>query len=286
MNRTICFLAALLLSVLLTPALRAQDSKPPAGVVVGPGTGKLGSVSQIEVPAEFTFLDSKATQAMMKKRGEPVSGDELGFLRHPSGEWVVFFQFSDVGYVKDDDKDKLTAKADELLDSYKKGTAEDIKRRKAAGEPTINIIGWLQEPKYDTATHNLTWAIRATSAGEEFLNYNTRLLGRKGVMEVILVCDSAQLQKILPEFNQLLTKHQFSAGESYAEYKQGDKIAAYGLAALVAGGAAVGAVKLGLFAGLLAFLKKGWKLVILGVAAIGVAIKKVIDKITGNRARE
>ena len=56
-------------------------------------------------------------------------------------------------------------------------------------------------------------------------------------------------------------------------------MAKYGLAALVVGGAAVGAAKLGLFTGLLVFLKKGWKLAIVGLAALATFFKKIFGKL-------
>jgi uncharacterized membrane-anchored protein len=98
-------------------------------------------------------------------------------------------------------------------------------------------------------------------------------------MEVVLVCDPSELQNNLPAFNNLLAEYKFSTGETYAEYKPGDKLAKYGLGALVLGGAAVGAAKLGLFASLAVFLKKGWKLVVLAVVGIAAMFKKVIGRI-------
>src|SRR5262249_22378139 len=127
------------------------------------------------------------------------------------------------------------------------------------------------------------WAIRATSGGEPLLNYNTRLLGRRGVMEAVLVIDPDKLATTLPTFRNVLAGYSFQSGQTYAEYRSGDKVAKYGLAALVVGGAAVGAAKLGLFTGLLVFLKKGWKLVVVAFAAIAAAIKKFFARIFGGR---
>jgi len=45
------------------------------------------------------------------------------------------------------------------------------------------IIGWEQQPATTKATHNLEWAIRGESEGAPVINYNTRLLGRGGVVE-------------------------------------------------------------------------------------------------------
>jgi uncharacterized membrane-anchored protein len=245
----------------------------------GPATANLGKVAKLDLPEGYTFLDGKTTRDLMKSAGEPVSGDELGLVQPTNAVWSVLFEFSDVGYVKDDDKDKLNA--DKLLAEIKEGTAEANKERKRAGSAPLEIIGWEIPPKYNSETHNLEWAIRAKSEGQEILNYNTRLLGRKGVMEVVLIIDPESFEASLPAFRDLLTNYTFSTGNSYAELRSGDKVAKYGLGALVLGGAAVGAAKLGLFTGLMLLLKKGWTLVIVAFAAVAAFFKKVFNKITG-----
>jgi uncharacterized membrane-anchored protein len=193
----------------------------------------------------------------------------------------VFFEFDDSGYVKDDDKDKLDP--DKMLAAIKRGNDEGNKERVRNGNPPLEIVGWEQPPKYDPETHNLEWAIRATSEGRPILNYNTRLLGRKGVMKVTLVVNPDKLDATLPSFRTLLANYSFQGGQNYAEYRKGDKVAKYGLAALVVGGAAVGAVKLGLFTWLAVLLKKGFKLVIVAVVAVAAAFKKLFAKIFGRK---
>ena len=276
-------LVATLGLTLLVPALRAQDAKEKKRVdmLEGPATAKLGAVAQIELPAGYAFFDGKTTRALMKSAGEPTSGNEVGFIRPTNANWSVIFEFSSIGYVKDDDKDKLDA--NKLLKSYQDGTAEQNKAREAAGNPPMVIVGWEQEPRYDAVTHNLTWAIRARVGDRPLLNYNTRLLGRKGVMEVVLICEPDELATILPTFQGLLANHKFQSGESYAEYRPGDKIAKYGLAALVLGGAAVGAAKLGWLGGLWPFLKKIWLLLVAGVVAVAKFFKNIFAKITGRK---
>ena len=277
-------IAALGFALAVLP-LSAQDAgeKNP-GVTKGPATAKLGAIALIEVPVGYAFLDGKTTRAMLKAAGEPTSGSELGFMRPTNAHWSVFFEFSDVGYIKDDDKDKLDAA--KMLQSIIKGNDAGNEARKRAGNPPLVIVGWEQEPKYNAETHNLEWAIRATSEGRPILNYNTRLLGRKGVMEVVLVCEPDELAATLSPFKSLLAGHKFSTGETYAEYRPGDKVAKYGLAALVVGGAAVGAAKLGLLGWLLPFLKKGWILIVAAFAAVANFFKKTFAKITGRKRDE
>lgn len=268
-------LAAFLVTLsFLTPqALRAGDEVGEAGVLMGPAEAMMQDIATLRVPGGFFFLDGDQTRAMMRSYGEPVSGQELGMLAPTNSDWSVFFDYADVGYVKDDDKDELDA--DQLLQAIKAGNERGNKERQRNGVPPLRLIGWEQEPRYDDITHNLEWAIRFESQGQPILNYNTRLLGRKGYMSVVLVVAPEELQATLPAFQQLLAGYDYQSGESYAEYRSGDKVAKYGLAALVVGGAAVGAAKMGLLGGLLVFLKKGWKFLILGLAAAAAFLKKL-----------
>jgi uncharacterized membrane-anchored protein len=103
-------------------------------------------------------------------------------------------------------------------------------------------------------------------------------------MQVVLVLKPEQLSETLPTFRDLLAGYSYQTGHSYAEFRPGDKVAKYGLGALVVGGAAVGAAKLGLFAWLAVFFKKGWKLVVVAFAAAATFIKKLFGKLTGRES--
>lgn len=253
-----------------------QSSKSNLRVMYGPMKAHLGSVAQVDVPAGFVFLDGKSYRAMLKSEGEPISGQEVGWLSSTNEEWSVAFEFADAGYVKDDDKDKLDP--DKLLASIKEGNDQANKERVRAGNSPIEVVGWQMPPTYNSETHNLEWAIQATVDGKPLLNYNTRLLGRKGVMEVVLIVEPAQLQNTLPKFRNVLAGYSYQTGQSYAEYRPGDKVAKYGLGALVVGGAAVGAAKLGLLTWVAVLFKKAWKLVVLLFAAIAGFFKKLFGR--------
>jgi len=270
MYKSILFAAcALALLALPLHAQKTEGKKP--DVLKGPAKANLEGIAQIDVPAGYQFLDGKTIRALMKASGEPTSGREQGLLMPTNDHWSVIFEFDDVGYVKDDEKDKLDA--DKLLAAIREGTARANQERERLGSPPLEIVGWEQPPKYDAVTHNLEWAIRATSAGRPILNYNTRLLGRKGVMEAVLIVEPDKLPATLPTFKDLLAGHSFQSGQNYAEYRSGDRIAKYGLAALVVGGGAVGAAKLGLFAWLAVALKKAWKLIVVAIVG-GIAFFK------------
>src|ERR1044072_6927072 len=211
----------------------------------GNSVGELGDIAQVKVPQCFVFANAADTRTIMEANQNPTTGREMGFVA-PEGEtWLAVFEFDDVGYVKDDDKDSLDATA--LLDSIKAGTQAGNKERTRRGWVTMTILGWEQPPHYNETTHNLEWAIKATSEGMPIVNHNTRMLGRGGVMEVTLVTEPSSLAATLPKFKAMLQGFEFKQGQRYAEFRKGDKTAAYGLTGLIVGGTTAALVKTGAF---------------------------------------
>jgi len=236
----------------------------------GPSVGVLGEIAKIQVPEGYVFAGASDTKILMEAMQNPISGRELGFVAPANLDWFVVFEFDDVGYVRDDEKSSLDP--DAMLESLKAGTENANKERQRRGWPSLTILGWEQKPHYDERTHNLEWAIRGESEGNPLINYNTRILGRGGVVRVTLVTDPPALSSTLPKFKTVLGDFSFKQGHKYAEFRQGDKMAQYGLSALVVGGATAVAVKSGAFKWL-------WKLGVVGaIAALGF-----IKKLFGHR---
>jgi uncharacterized membrane-anchored protein len=239
----------------------------------GPSTAQIDKWAEIQVPEGFLFANGSDTRMLMEAMGNTISEKEVGFLAPEGLDWFVIFEFEDVGYIKDDEKNSLDATS--ILETIKNGTSESNKIRQEKGYPTLSIEGWERPPYYDEKTHNLEWAIKGIdSNGSGFLNHNTRLLGRAGVMQVTLVVDPPKFQEVLPIYQSELTGFAFKPGEDYASYRQGDKLAGYGLAALVAGGVAT---KLGFFK----ILAKFSKVIFLAIAAFFGGFWKKIKKLFG-----
>jgi uncharacterized membrane-anchored protein len=272
-------LAVAAAAVLMLAAPASAQEGPNVEWVQGPSLAQLGDIAQVSIPYGYQFADADDSRALLEMMGNPTSGRELGIVAPASGEWFVVFEFSDIGYVKDDEKDSLDA--DSILETITEGNDAANEERQRRGWSTLKIEGWEQAPHYNEATNNLEWAIRGSSADGMVVNYNTRLLGRNGVMEVALVVEPAKLAQSLPQFNTLLSNYSYNSGQKYAEFVSGDKIAQYGLAALVAGGAAAAAVKSGLFAQLIGKL---WKLIVVVFIAIGSCFKKLLNAMRGERA--
>ncbi len=235
----------------------------------GPSVGELGVNAKVSVPAGYIFADAKDTRTIMEANRNPISNRELGFVAATDDTWFVVFEFDDVGYVKDDEKDSLDANA--ILESIRTATEEGNKERAKRGWPPMTVLGWEQQPHYDEVTHNLEWAVRAQSDGEPVINFNTRLLGRSGVMEVTLVLDPSSLQATLPKFKSMLNGFDFREGHRYAEFRAGDKTAAYGLTGLIVGGGTAVLVKSGAF-------KWIWKALVAAGIAVAALVKKIFSR--------
>ena len=261
-------------------ALAAQAQREPAQIIQelqklawlrGPAEGMIGDKAKIQVPNGYAFLGERDTRRFLELMGNPPR-DNHYMIAPANLDWFAVFSFDPVGYVKDDEK----IDADALLKSLKEGDAPGNEERKRLGMGAIHTDGWHVPPHYDSNTKRLEWGMRLRDdKGGLHVNYTSRLLGRSGVMSAVLVSSPQTLNDDIKAFNSALAGYRFNAGEQYAEFKSGDKIAEYGLAALVVGGAAAAAAKAGLFKSLGKFL---W--VIIGGALMGgwALVKKLLGR--------
>lgn len=247
---------------------------------VGPAQVNIGDQAELKLPEGHLFTGGGGTRKMLELMENPSDGRELGLITPQNMAWFLIFDYDAIGYVKDADKEELDG--EEILESIRKGTEASNEERKRRGWPTVRIVGWHTAPFFDTSSKNLQWCIKGESRGETVVNHNTRLLGRQGVVSANLLVAPKELDSTLPTVKDLLGGFTFKPGKRYAEYKSGDKIAEYGLAALVVGGAVGIAAKVGLLSKFVGLLGKFWKLIILGLVGIGAAIKSIF---TGRRRR-
>lgn len=266
----------------------SQPQQPKIQWQDGPTSGKLGDIAEIKVPEGFSFTDKKGAQQLLELTHNIPSGRELGALipnaDHP--KWFMTFEFSDTGYVKDDEKDKLDDAA--LLKNMQEGTEEANEDRRKRGWGGFHVTGWEKPPFYDPVTHNLTWAIRGRGDDPQegmTINHSIRLLGRRGTVDVDLVASPDDYSTSTAEFNSLISGFAYKQGNRYADFIPGDKVAEYGLGALIVGGAGAVALKTGLFSKLLILLAKLWKVIIVALAAGAAAIKKFFKSIFGNEEK-
>lgn len=278
-----CLFSLVAAGYLSLPCLAQEPTpaSPPAPSYAwqeGPIDARLGDQATLTVPQGYAFLDKGDAQRLLSDMGNFPSGEELGLVAG-AGEgdnWFVVIRFVDAGYVEDHDADDWNA--DEMLASIKEGTEEANAKRRARGMETLTIRGWEERPHYDKANQKVVWAIAAEGGHGGVVNFNTLALGRHGYISMNMVGSLEQLATLKPHASLLLGNLHFVEGKRYVDFdRTTDKVAAVGLAALIAGAA----VKSGLLAKLLLMVVAFKKVLLLaGAGLIGWIYKLVKGRST------
>ncbi|WP_432726132.1 DUF2167 domain-containing protein [Variovorax sp. W6] len=241
---------------------------------VGPVDITLRDQAQLHLPAGYVWVPTPAAAQLMRSMGNRTDDTFIGAIfPADDADWMAVVKFVKEGYIKDDDAKDWNA--DDLLKSLREGTEAANEERAKRGIPSIEVTGWAQKPQYDASSHRLVWSAlskrKGATDGNQGVNYNTYALGREGYLSLNLITNAKDLDKYKPDASKLLGAIQYDDGKKYADFNSStDKVAAYGLAALVAGAAVK---KLGLFAIIAAFLAKFAKLAVVagGAALWGIA---------------
>lgn len=279
--RTVGLLAAILFCsfAALPMAATAQDDPVMKKIQAlewkeGPAQGNIAGKANIALKDGLRFLDAKNTSDFLVLLGNLPQSDSYA-VSTKNLSWFSVFSFVEEGYVKDDEK----IDADALLAVLKENNVHSIEERGKRGLPKLYLDGWFISPRYDSETKRLEWAtVLHDDSGSKTVNFSTKLLGRKGHMDAILVSDPQSLETDVKEFKKALTGFDFVPGERYSEWTRGDKVAAYGLGALILGGAAAVAAKKGFWAVLGGLLAAGWKLIVAAVVALVAGIGSLFKK--------
>ena len=247
----------------------------------GPAVIKMEDQATLNLPDGYVFIPSNEAGQILAAMGNRAGSGLVGMI-FSSGDdkahWFVVASYAPSGYIKDDDaKDWNT---DEMLDQIKYDTEEANKERVIRDIPQLEVQGWVERPRYDPATHQLKWSISSKDKGAPSnanagINYNTYALGRDGYISMSLVTDLNDVEAQKPVAAQLLAALHFNDGKRYTDFNSTtDKVAAFGLAALVGG---VAAKKLGLLALAAAFAVKFAKVLALGGLAVAAVVYKVVS---------
>ncbi|MFT4763545.1 MAG: putative membrane-anchored protein [Oleispira sp.] len=227
----------------------------------------------LNIPENFYFLNAEdAERVLVEAWGNPPGQNALGML-FPAGvspldseAWAVTIAYEEEGYVSDENAEDIDY--DELLEQMQEDTRASSIERDKMGYGTVSLVGWASAPYYDASSNKLHWAkeIRFDGTEENTLNYNVRVLGRKGVLVLDFIAGMNQLPLIKQNLGAVLDIAEFDQGASYADFNPDlDKVAAYGIGALVAGKVIA---KTGFLVVALLFLKKFGIFILLGLGAL------------------
>jgi uncharacterized membrane-anchored protein len=242
-----------------------------------------GNVATLDVPENFRYLSpEQADKVLVEAWGNPPGTKTLGMIFpsdvSPVSEegWGVIITYSEDGHV--DDGDASGIDYNELLKQMKDDTVEDNKEREKQGYEPITLHGWAATPRYDASAHKLYWAreLSVPDAPQHTLNYDIRMLGRKGVLSFNAIAQMSHLRDIEESMRQVMAFSDFNAGQRYADFdSKTDNLAAYGIGALVAGKIAA---KVGFFKLIIGALIAAKKPVIVAVVAVSGFIARLFGR--------
>ncbi|MCB0685638.1 MAG: DUF2167 domain-containing protein, partial [Saprospiraceae bacterium] len=172
----------------------------------------------------------------------------------------------------DEDAEKIDY--DDLLEEMKNDVVEANEYREELGYDPVELIGWASEPYYDEVNKKLHWAkeLKFGEAEQHTLNYNIRVLGRRGYLELNIIGGMDVLDDVKQNIHEILPSVEFQNGSRYSDFDPSiDKVAAYGLTGLIAGKLLA---KAGLLAKLGIVLAKFWKVIAVAIVGLGAGIKK------------
>ncbi|WP_139492437.1 DUF2167 domain-containing protein [Brevibacillus dissolubilis] len=283
--KKISFLPFLLSFALFLGLVTPISAEEELNWVEGGQTVELGdNLATLDLAPELLFLNKEDTIKLEEQNQDTPTGLELASI-FPAAEdqdWAVFVEYEEVGYIRDEDQNEIDA--DAILADYKEGTEEANKDRNP--EDYLHVVGWDVKPTYDKTTHRLEWSMLAEDAQKNpVINYNVRMLTRKGYLSFILVSDPANLAQDKEAMKNLIFPAlKVKEGNRYEDFNEAtDAVAEYGLTGLILGGLGLAvAKKAGLLAILLVVLKKGWVFILL----IGGALLKFGKKLFGRKKAE
>ncbi len=285
MRKILLFFIAFSLALSITAqekeeSLNAQIDSIESSFSYETGTIELkDGIAKIKIPSGFKYLNvEQSKKVLIDIWGNPpsTSNNTLGMiLPENSGVlnedgYVFNIEFDDIGYVKDVDADEVDY--DDLLKQMQEASETENKERAEAGYEKIFFIGWASKPFYDKQRKILHWAKEIKFGENEVntLNYNIRILGRKGVLILNAIAQMPELASVQKDMEQVMNIVEFNEGNKYSDFDPSvDAVAAWTIGGLVAGKILA---KVGFFAVILKF----WKVIAIGVVALfGTFWKKI-----------
>ncbi|MEZ4887908.1 MAG: DUF2167 domain-containing protein [Chitinophagales bacterium] len=262
---------------LLVQLFKLQQDSIEKAFVYQTGKVELGDgLAAIEVPTGYKFLDAQQSNYVLTELwGNPPS-ESLGMLLpedispiSDNFSYAIDVSYSDEGYIED--KDAKSLDYDDLLEEMQKDAKEINDQRREMGYPAVDLVRWAAPPYYDEANKKLHWAKELAFEGEpaNTLNYNIRILGRGGYLNLNAIGEMDILPKVQADIGDILTSVNFNSGNRYSDFNPSmDKVAAYGIGGLIAG-------KVLAKAGFFALLLKFWKIIAVAIVGFFAFIKRM-----------
>ena len=222
----------------------AVEPAPSFHPVAGPRRVELGHDLVMELPADYLYLDPPQAKQLMERNGNLWNDNLLGVVVKQDADWLITIRYTEEGYVKDDEAAKL--KADDLLkqDPRRNGRGQRRARQARIQAAARGRVVGAAALRSSGPPHGLGDAAAPRGAADESVNFNTRVLGRKGFVAINLIDAVDAIEASKPAAAAILAATTYTPGARYEDFNgKTDKVAEYGLTALVLGGAGLAALE-------------------------------------------
>ena len=200
-------------------------------------------IATIRLPDDYTYLQQGDARYVVEDLwGNAPDETVIGLVvppNLPSGEeagWTIIVSFVDDGYVADEDATSIDY--DSLLTEMQRDARTAADDLRAQGYAAAQLLNWAEPPHYDAVGKKLYWAQRLLFDGDTVptLNYNVRILGRRGYLLLNAIADDGMLSTVSAGSKEILALTEFAPGHRYEDFDPSyDKLAAYGIGGLIAG---------------------------------------------------
>lgn len=233
------------------------------------------SQSTISLPEGYKVITGESAKKSRELLGEFNKTSTEAIIHDTNFQNRILFEYHDSGHVSLDDWKDLDPKV--LLESFIQNTEEANVERQSKGFETLQVLGWVQEPVLDKETNTVFWAIKGkvTNESTPLVNAVALKLSRCGYERICWVTTLDSFKPFDGHLDIMLRSHSFNEGARYSDYKSGDKLAGYGIAALVAATVGGKIVKAGW---LILLFKKVGGLIVAGIIIFFNKIKGLFKK--------
>ncbi len=195
-----------------------------------PGTYTLPkSQSTVTVPDDHTIVIGEDARRLATALGNDDEAIEALIMDDDN---TFVFTYCDVGYISLEDIDDIDPLV--MIQHVSEDCEQDNQQRLADGRPLKHILGWAQKPTLHPDTNTLSLAMESEAGGERHIDLITIRLSRSGFEMISWVATKEEYAARDQILTPILETHTFASGDNYNDHMDGDKIASFSIAGLVA----------------------------------------------------
>lgn len=194
---------------------------------------------ELVLPASYRVAQGAEARQLMAQLGiqQPLTDSLVVTDLVEPTRWLVVMEHDSIGHVVLQQADALsTAFWRTMLEKTNHQLLDDERRRRLE-KPAF--VSWAHPPEWDAALNEVQWGLllQRPADGIAQRNQSVLLFGRRGVLQVTLLCTADEYVQVRPHLFHLLTLTRFVANEGYEAFIPGvDALYPTTLPELVSGG--------------------------------------------------